>query len=203
MAGGEMAGLFGQGPLFWRSRDHAKSPDAAAVSLEKSSATGDYKLAPEDTLVVDVVGEKDLSKLEFKVSSSGVIIYPFIGELKVAGLTAVEVTSRIKELLDKDYIVNPQVTVMVKEYRKRFITVTGEVTKPGALELPAEQKWTIVDAIGQAGGTTKAANSKRIEFTRAGIRKKFRLDDLQKTTDPKKIIYLEPGDNINVPQTIW
>jgi hypothetical protein len=43
----------------------------------------------------------------------------------------------------------------------------------------------------------------QIGFTRGGSRQKLRRDDLEKTTDPKKIIYLEPGDNINILETIW
>jgi polysaccharide export outer membrane protein len=161
-----------------------------------------YLLAPQDILIIDVFGEKELSR-EFKVEGNGEITYPLLGVVKVEGLTTAEVETRLKTLLGKDYLVDPQVTVSVKIYRKRIVTVMGEVTRPGAFELPGEQKWTIVDAIGQAGGPTKAANKKRIQFTRKGKTQDFRLDDLQKVADPQKVIWLEPGDSINVPQTVW
>jgi polysaccharide export outer membrane protein len=161
-----------------------------------------YFIAPQDILVVDVFGEKDLSR-EFKVEGAGEITYPLLGAVKVEGMTTAEIEDRLKELLGKDYLVDPNVTVTVRQDRKRIITVMGEVMKPGALELPGEQKWTIVDALGQAGGPTKGANKKRIQFNRKGKVQEFRLEDLQKTTDPEKVIWLEPGDSINVPQTLW
>jgi polysaccharide export outer membrane protein len=170
----------------------------------QADGTNEYKylIAPQDILVVDVFGEKELSR-EFKVEATGEITYPLLGAVKVEGMTTSEVEGRIRELLGKDYLVEPQVTVTVRQYRKRIITVMGEVMKPGAFELPGEQKWTIVDGIGQAGGPTKGANKKRIQFTRKGQTQEFRLQDLQKVTDPQKIIWLEPGDSINIPQTVW
>lgn len=161
-----------------------------------------YLIAPQDILIVDVFGEKELSR-EFKVEANGEITYPLLGVVKVGGMPTTEAESKLKELLAKDYLVDPQVTVTVKEYRKRIITVVGEVTKPGAFELPGEQKWTILDAIGQAGGPTKAANKKRIQFTRRGKTQEFKIEDLQMITDPDQVIWLEPGDSVNVPQTVW
>jgi polysaccharide export outer membrane protein len=176
------------------------------ISIPSSLAqvTNEYRylIAPQDILVVDVFGEKDFSR-EFKVEANGDITYPFLGAVKVGGMATSEAESKLKDMLAQDYLVDPQVTVTVKEYRKRIVTVMGEVTKPGAFDLPGEQKWTIIDAIGQAGGPTKAANRKRIQFTRRGKTQEFKLEDLQLITEPEKVIWLEPGDSVNVPQTVW
>jgi protein involved in polysaccharide export with SLBB domain len=161
-----------------------------------------YLISPQDILIVDVFGEKELSR-EFKVEANGDITYPLLGAVQVVGVTTADVEKALKDGLGKDYLVDPQVTVTVKEYRRRVITVMGEVVKPGAFDLPGEQKWTIVDAIGQAGGPTKGANKKKVQFTRNGRTQEFRLDDLKKVNDPEKVIWLEPGDSINIPQTVW
>jgi protein involved in polysaccharide export with SLBB domain len=161
-----------------------------------------YLISPQDILIVDVFGEKELSR-EFKVEANGDITYPLLGAVKVVGATTAEVEKNLKEGLGKDYLVDPQVTVTVKEYRRRVITVMGEVIKPGAFDLPGEQKWTILDAIGQAGGPTKGANKKKVQFTRNGQTQEFHLDSLKKISDPAKVIWLEPGDSINIPQTVW
>ncbi len=175
-----------------------------ATSTADSAAKNDYKISPQDVVIVDVFNEKDLSNKEFRVSAQGEITYPMLGDVKIGGLTSAEASHRIKEMLDKDYLVNPQVTVTVKEYVARYVTVMGEVTKPSAIMLPGEQKWTILDAIGQAGGFTKGANKNRIEFTRNGKTKRYSVDELIKTsTDPGKAIYVLPGDSINVPQTVF
>lgn len=175
-----------------------------ATATADSTAKNDYKISPQDVVIVDVFNEKDLSNKEFRVSAQGEITYPMLGDVKIGGLTSAEASHRIKEMLDKDYMVNAPVTVTVKEYVARYVTVMGEVTKPSAISLPGEQKWTILDAIGQAGGFTKGANKNRIEFMRNGKTKRYSVDELMKNAaDPEKTIYVLPGDSINVPQTVF
>ena len=168
-----------------------------------AAPTVDYKISAQDLLVVDVFGEKELANKECRVSGSGEISFPMIGNVKVAGLTAAEANAKLRELLNKDWLVDPQVTVMIKEYNKRLVSVLGEVNQPGQIELPGEVRWTILDALSKAGGPSRAANKDKIMFTRKGQTRRCRLDDLQKTTDPAKIIYLEPGDVIDVRATVW
>jgi polysaccharide biosynthesis/export protein len=162
----------------------------------------DHRIAPLEIIIVDVFGETNLSK-EIRVQASGKMSFPLLGDVDVAGKTTREVEILLKELLGRDYLVAPQVMVAVKEYRQRSVNVIGEVMKPGAIPLPGEQKWSILDVIGQAGGLTKGARKTRIEFTRQGRTQIFSLNDLKKTSDPSKVIYLEPGDTIIVPQTVW
>src|SRR5205809_412511 len=107
---------------------------------------GDHKIAPLDILNIDVVGEKELAK-ELRVSSSGTITFPFLGSIEVKGKSPAQVETLLKENLGKDYLVDPQVIVTVKEYRTRTVTVLGQVNKPGPILLPAEQKLDILEAI--------------------------------------------------------
>src|SRR5437762_10717188 len=163
---------------------------------------GDRKIAPLDILTVDVVGEKDLSK-ELRVSTSGTITFPFLGSIEVKGKTPAEVETLIKEKLGKDYLVDPQVIITVKEYRSRTVSVIGQVNKPGVIALPAEQKLGILEAIAQAGDLAKSANKNRIEVSRNGKTQKFTLDDLKKDTNPEKKFWLEPGDVIYVHESFF
>jgi len=166
----------------------------------RADVPADYKIMAQDILLVDVLGEKDLGR-ECRVSSSGTISFAWLSNVEVKGKTPSEVEALLKELLDRDYLVDPQVIVAVKEYRARNILVMGAVSKPGTVALPGELRLTIVDAIGLAGGTTKLANEKKIEFTRNGKTEVFSFDNLKKMTDPSKIIFLEPGDIIKVNET--
>ncbi|MDB6039041.1 MAG: hypothetical protein JWM99_2882, partial [Verrucomicrobiales bacterium] len=73
--------------------------------------------------------------------------------------------------------------------------------RPGTVQLPARGHMTIIDAIGLAGGTTKLAKEKKIEFTRKGKSEIYSFENLKRMTDPKQIIYLEAGDIIKVHET--
>ena len=75
---------------------------------------------------MDVVGEKELSR-EFRVSSSGTITFPYLGNVEVKNKTPAEVETLLRVGLDKDYYVDPQVIVNVKEYRIRTFAVLGQV----------------------------------------------------------------------------
>ncbi len=163
---------------------------------------GDRKIAPLDILTVDVVGEKDLSK-ELRVSSSGTVTFPFLGSIEVKGKTPAEVEELLKEKLGKDYLVDPQIIVTVKEYRTRTVSVIGQVNKPGVIALPAEQKMDILEAIAQAGDLTKGANKNRIEVSRKGKPYKFTLEELKKESHPDKKFWLEPGDVIYVHESFF
>src|SRR6266700_2182874 len=77
----------------------------------EEAAEGDHKIAPLDIIMIDVVGEKDLSKENLRVSTSGTITFPFLGNVEVKGKTPAEVENLLKEQLGKDYLVNPQVIV--------------------------------------------------------------------------------------------
>jgi len=179
--------------VFGRTDENARTDEAAE---------GDHKIAPLDIIMVDVVGEKDLSK-ELRVSTSGTITFPFLGSIEVKGKTPAEVETLIKEKLGKDYLVDPQVIITVKEYRSRTVLVIGQVNKPGLIALPAEQKLGILEAIGQAGDLAKSANKNRIEVSRKGKTQKFTLDDLKKDTNPEKKFWLEPGDVIYVHESFF
>jgi len=163
---------------------------------------GDHKIAPLDVLTIDVVGEKDLSK-ELRVSSNGTVTFPHLGSVEVKGKTPAEVENLLKEKLGKDYLVDPQVIVTVKEYRTRTVSVIGQVNKPGVIALPSEQKVEILEAIAQAGDLTKAANKSRIEVNRKGKTYKFTLDDLKKESRAEKKFWLEPGDVIYVHESFF
>jgi protein involved in polysaccharide export with SLBB domain len=155
----------------------------------------DYRIAPNDIIVIDVFGEKDLSK-EFRVSGTGTINYYFLGEVTVAGKTTSEVREALTADLNRDYLVDPQVTVDVKEYRVREVFVNGQVNKPGAIPLTGEQELNILGALSRAGGFTPRASENKIKFTRPGQRERnFTFDQLK---DPRNNIILMPGDIIEV-----
>src|SRR5437868_15016338 len=87
----------------------------AASAAVRAQVKSDYKISPNDIVVIEVFGEKEMSR-EFRVTRSGTINYYFLGEITVANRTASDVQKELTDKLNKDYIVDPQVTVEVKDY---------------------------------------------------------------------------------------
>jgi protein involved in polysaccharide export with SLBB domain len=174
----------------------ALGQDAAAVS-------SDYRVSPQDVLTIAVVGEKDLVQ-ECQVTSSGKITYQWLSNFEVIGKTASEIEKVLAEALDKDYLVNPTVLVSVKTYRIREVNVIGQVNKPGPVALLPERPMSIVEAITKAGSFTARGNQRDITYTprKTGKKQALKWDELTRTTDPSKTIYVEPGDIIEVGEKI-
>ncbi|MBI4659615.1 MAG: polysaccharide export protein [Verrucomicrobia bacterium] len=163
----------------------------------------DRKIAAADTIIVEVFGEKDFS-VERRVEAGGTIVYPFLGNVEVAGKTTLQVVTELKEKLEKDYLVTAQVSVNVKEYTRWTVAVLGEVAgRVGPIKLPGEKQMDIVEAIAEAGGFTSNANKNKIQLTRNGQTTTYKFDELRKVSDPRKKVWLEPGDIVYVPERIF
>lgn len=174
-------------------------PPPVVTSVPKSSDT--YKVRAQDTLLIEVVNEPSISSKEFRVSAGGDISYPYIGTLKVADKTPLAIQMELKGLLEADYLVNAQVIVQIKEYRRRSVSVLGSVTKPGPVEIPPERRLSLIEAISGAGGYTRVARRSDIEVSRANSQKPIRCSDEEQRNSPDKIIYLEDGDVVYVPES--
>jgi polysaccharide biosynthesis/export protein VpsN len=161
-----------------------------------------YRLMPSDLLVVDVVGEKDLALIERRVSPTGTISFPFLGDVEVKDKSAADVERLLRELLMKDYFVDPQVVVRVREYKKRVVTVLGQVNRQGVVEFPSEQGMNLLEAIGQGGGFTQLADTRNITISRGGQKITFNYKDFLRKPEQNKLPHVEPGDVIMVPETL-
>ncbi|MBC8243797.1 MAG: polysaccharide export protein [Verrucomicrobia bacterium] len=181
---------------------------ATAKAKAGTKVDTDRKIEALDMLTVNVFGEeefsgKDNSGLELRVSSTGEVTLYLLGSVEVAGKTPAEAERHIRDLLMKDYIRDPHVLVLVKTYRVSNVTVMGQVSKPGLIDLPAEQRLDILSGIAQAGGFTKLARTSRIDLTRGGVTKTYDLDKLKKETNPAKKIWLSPDDLIYVHESAF
>jgi polysaccharide export outer membrane protein len=162
----------------------------------------DRKIAPADTLIIDVLNEKGLS-VERRVEQGGTINYPLLGIVGVAGKTTREVATDLTKRLGAHFLVDPQVSVNVKEYSSHTVTVLGEVVvKMGAIKLPGERKMDILEAINESGGFTPNANRNKIQLFRKGKKTEYKLDRLLKL-DPEMKVWLEPMDVIHVPERFF
>lgn len=135
------------------------SPSPAAPAAESE----DYRVGVGDVLEVTVFGNDDLSRAT-TVQTNGALTLPLLGEVVVAELTVAEIKRKLTALLARDYLVNPQVEVKVREYQSRFVTVLGEVNAPG--RKPLRGRTRLIDVLVDAGGFTPRASGE-IVLTRA------------------------------------
>lgn len=126
----------------------------------------DYQLQSGDIVRVQVFQEPDLDR-EVSVSKEGAIVLPLIGRVDVKSCTLSAVEQMVRERYDKDYLVNPQVTITVVKFQVRTVNVIGAVNVPQAVELPPEQTLTLLDAISRAGGFNRFADRKKVRLTRS------------------------------------
>jgi polysaccharide export outer membrane protein len=115
-----------------------------------------YVVGPADILRVTVFNESQLSG-HFRIENDGSISYPFLGRVKVGGLTVAAVASTVRLGLATGYLRDPQVTVEVVEFKSQSVFVMGEVRTPGKYVLSGSA--TLLDALAQAGSTTPAAGA--------------------------------------------
>jgi polysaccharide export outer membrane protein len=156
-------------------------------------------LGPGDVFEIHVTDEPELSGT-FRVASEGTIVFPFLGELKVEGLSPAEVAALVREGLRGAYLVDPNVTVLVKEYNSKRIFVFGSVARPGTLRY--EDHMSIVQAITTAGGFLPAASENDVSIIRVikgeEVRITIRVKDI--INGRAKNFELRPGDIVSVPE---
>ena len=187
----------------------AFAQEAAATKAKTGSKVDtDRKIEALDMLTVNVFGEVEFSGtnnsgLELRVSSTGEVTLYLLGSVEVAGKTPAEAERHIRDLLKKDYIIDPHVLVLVKTYRVSNVTVMGQVGSPGLIDLPAERRLDILSGIAQAGGFTKLARTSRIDLTREGVTETYDLDELKRETNQAKKIWLSPDDLIYVHESAF
>lgn len=133
----------------------AWAQDGEDVRAPDTVDDGAYRVGSGDVLQIDVYDDPDLSGL-VTIQHGGEISFPLLGEVPVEGLTVKEVQSRLTELLAKDYLVDPQVMVRVKEHRSQWVTLVGEVVRPGKYYLQGTK--TLLDLLTEGGGFTTRAS---------------------------------------------
>jgi protein involved in polysaccharide export with SLBB domain len=161
-------------------------------------------VGPGDVFEVSVLGEKDLQK-EYRVQPDGTIDFPYLDRIKVAGLEPQQIEELLKQkFVEKKILQDPQITLMMKMYGSKKVSVLGAVQKPGSL--PWTEGMKLVDAISLAGGFTALADSNHVILTRAvdqarTIKATVSVDAI--TDGAQSDIPLQAGDTIKVEQKVW
>ncbi|HEU5411281.1 MAG TPA: polysaccharide biosynthesis/export family protein [Candidatus Acidoferrales bacterium] len=167
-----------------------------AVSVDNKT----YIIGESDILDIDVWKEKEVSK-QVPVRPDGKISLPLIGQIQASGLTPLQLQDNITQQL-KQYISNPEVTVIVSDPRSHQINIVGQIARPGTF--PLRESMTVLDAIAEAGGFKDFAKQTKIYVLRpmpGGVRVRipFNYKDVIKGKNLQQNVQLKPGDTIVVP----
>lgn len=167
----------------------------------------DYTVGGNDILGIKVYNEPELTQEKLRVSSDGLISFPFIGKVKVAGQTTSEIEDEITSRLSEGgYFIRPHISVRVEEYRSKKVLVMGAVENPGSYSL--EEAVQVLDIISQAGGIDSEEAGRmgilvRKEKTNGQSQKlavQIDLSELLSGSGTTQNLYLKDKDVLYVPK---
>lgn len=168
--------------------------------LAAQNAGGEYRIGPKDLIEVRVLELPELN-VERRVSDQGVLSLPLLGEFPVQGLTALEAHDRLEALLTAKYVNRANVSVIVKDYANKPVSILGAVQRPGSLTISG--RWDLLQAISAAGGLASGAGRKVYVLRRAenGLTDRLEIDADQLFRKSSTIwnIPIYPSDVVNVP----
>ncbi len=165
-----------------------------------AQTTGDYRIGPKDLLEVRVFEIPELN-LERRVSDAGTLDLPLLGQFSVAGMTAEEVRDRLQALLTAKYVNRANVSVVIKEFANKPVSILGAVGRPGSLNVSG--RWDLLQAISAAGGLAAGAGKKifvlRVAENGLSDRLEIDTDELFRKSSPMWNIPIFPSDVVNIP----
>lgn len=183
----------------------AASPNTASpaqnVETGATKAHDDsFVIGNDDVLAVNVWKEPDVSR-SIPVRSDGKISLPLVGEVQATGRTPLKLEQEIAARL-KNYIAEPEVTVIVQQINSQKFNILGMVNRAGSY--PISNSATVLDAIALAGGFKDFAKQKAIYVLRQNpdgsqSRLPFNYKEVVKGKNPAQNVRLQPRDTIVVP----
>lgn len=188
-------------PLQAQMNGDASSALTKSVTPEPAKAHDNaFIIGNDDVLAINVWKEPDVSR-SIPVRSDGKISLPLAGEIQAAGQTPAKLEQEIAARL-KNYISEPEVTVIVQQINSQKFNVLGMVNKPGSYVLAGSI--TVLDALALAGGLRDFAKQKSIYVLRQNAdgsqnRLSFNYKEVVKGTNPAQNVKLEPRDTIVIP----
>ena len=171
----------------------------AIFMFNSNAAESDILLGPGDILRVSVFEQPDLS-LEVRVSESGTITYPLIGEVKVGGETPAAAERKIARMLESGgFLRNPHVNIIVAQLQSLQASVLGQVNRPG--RYPLDSAKSLADVLALAGGVS-ADGGDLINLVRKvdgrSVREVIDFSEMMRSGDLNSNVQISGGDIVYV-----
>jgi polysaccharide biosynthesis/export protein len=131
-----------------------------------NSAAEDYRIGPQDLLEISVFEAPELNRA-VRVSASGEISLPLVGAVEASGLTPKALEFVLQELLRRNYMKDPHVSVFMKEMQSHPVSVFGAVKKPGVFQIDGPK--SLVEILSMAEGLAEDAGDTVIVMRGAGL----------------------------------
>lgn len=137
---------------------------ASAPRLPSAPASLEGALGPSDVVEIRLLQEVEISGA-YQIDASGNLGFPYVGTLKVAGMTPEGVADKLElDLKEGGFFLDPVVTVLVQEFNSRTVTVLGSVRNPGSYRYT--DGMGVIDAISAAGGVIETGQAGKTTVTR-------------------------------------
>lgn len=201
-----------QAPTVPPTQTPAKSQETPAQAPAKSQETepaapeplgkAEYQVGISDVLEIHIFGQSQADQPTlYTISPSGTIRFPYVGDVLVVGKTVAQIHDQLTKRLSDGYIMDPQLSVGVKEYNSLSVTVLGEIQKPG--RYPLRGPTTLLEILSEAGLTKTSGGQATIARMEEGNNKIYtvKLDDMFSNNFEKVNIPIRNGDVINVTRS--
>ena len=211
---------FAQLPPF-TEEELSPAPEPEFIRLSADKFSNDYILGPGDRIQVNVFGYEEFTDLFKIILQDGNITLPLIGSYRAAGKTTEAIQKELTTLLEKNYLVDPLVTVNLVNLRPVIVNVAGEVERPGPIQIDslttglgagfeAERSRrlpTVSLALITAGGVTRRADISQIELRRSigggkSVTTTINFWDALQSGALVQDLPLQDGDSIFVPPLV-
>lgn len=180
------------------------SLNAQTVSSNSSAVIQNYLLRPSDHIQVQVFLEPELT-VQTRIEADGIVNLQLIKPFRIAGLTISQAQQEIdRRYYDEEFLWHPRTTVSVLSYSPRKVSVLGEVTRPGFVQIAPDRQLTLIEAISSSGDFTRAADKSRVQLKRQDGRGRLQVytyDVAQIINNPAVgDIPLQDADIISIPE---
>lgn len=163
---------------------------------------GEYILAADDAIEINIWGEPDLSRKQIQINPDGNITVPFVNSIiHAAGMTQSELALKlVEEYENAEILIDPKIDVNIVSRHKLNVWVLGQVQRPGIVSF--KEGDTVTSAIAEAGSYTPDARLEAAVLTRKGSDKPISIDlkKLYKDGDLSQNLALDEGDVIYIPE---
>jgi len=175
----------------------------AIALVGSASCYRQNRMTSVGSVPASTVAPEDRLSGTYKVSPDGTIDFPLAGRLRVAGLRIEQVQEVIVTKLKAGYLKDPQVSVMMKSWNSRKISVLGQVQRAGSVDYFPNM--TLVDAIALAGGFTPTADRNKVNLRREMdnkvVTRSYAVGDISEGRSPNVTVL--PGDVIVVEERLF
>ncbi|MGH9454115.1 MAG: polysaccharide biosynthesis/export family protein [Terriglobia bacterium] len=138
------------------SNQETQANQPSQRTLPTNVTNPDYVIGPEDVLTINVFNLPEMEQT-VRVENDGTISVRLLGPVKAEGLTSLQLKHALEKDWGKDYLQDPQVSIFVKKFNSRPVSLVGSVEKPGLYQLPGSRN--LIQVLAMAGGLVRSSSN--------------------------------------------